>query len=54
MLSGMRLEYAAAIKPNSACGVKTKSSIQAAGALVLMLLLASAAQAQCTAVGPLA
>ena len=52
MFSGMRLDYVACIKPKVlACGVKTKGPILGAGALVLTLFSASAAQAQCTVVG---
>src|SRR5882757_6490791 len=48
----MRLDYVACIKPKVlACGVKTKGPILGAGALVLTLFSASAAQAQCTVVG---
>jgi Autotransporter beta-domain len=54
MLSGGRAEYSAAIRSNLACGVRAKRPILGAGILVLMLFSASAAQAQCTAAGPLA
>jgi len=55
MFSGMRLEDVAGIKPKAlAWGIKTSSPILGAGALVLALFSASAAQAQCTATGPLA
>ncbi len=54
VLSEMRVAYAAGSRSNFACGVGAKSPILGAGALVLMLLSASAVQAQCTAVGPLA
>ena len=45
---------ARAVGPNFAGDVKAKIPILVAGAFVLILLLDSAAQAQCTAVGPLA
>jgi opacity protein-like surface antigen len=52
MFSAMRLDYVACIKPKVlACGVRTKGPILGAGALALTLFSASAAQAQCTAVG---
>jgi hypothetical protein len=52
MFSGMRLDYVACIKPKVlACGVMTRGPILGAGALVLALFSASAAQAQCTVVG---
>jgi len=52
MFSGMRLDYVACIKPKVlACGVTTRGPILGAGALVLALFSASAAQAQCTVVG---
>jgi hypothetical protein len=55
MFSGMRLDYAACIKPKAlACGVKTKGPILGAGALALTLLSASGAQAQCVGTGVLA
>jgi opacity protein-like surface antigen len=55
MLSAMRLDYVACIKPKVlACGVKTKGPILGAGALALTLFSASAAQAQCVGTGALA
>jgi opacity protein-like surface antigen len=52
MLSAMRLDYAAFIKPKVlACGVRTKGPILGAGALALTLFSGAAAQAQCTVVG---
>jgi opacity protein-like surface antigen len=55
MFSGMRVEYVVGLEPKAlACGVRTKSPILGAGAFVLMLFSASAAQAQCTAAGPVA
>ena len=54
MLSVMRAEYAAGSRSNCACGVRAKSPILGAGALVLVLSSASAVRAQCTVIGPLA
>src|SRR5712671_7839024 len=52
MFSRMRLESVACVRPKVlACGAKTKAPILGAGALALTLFSASAAQAQCTAVG---
>ena len=52
MISGSRAEYVAGIRRKVlARSLKTKSLIPGAGALVLMLFSASAAQAQCTSVG---
>jgi len=52
MISGMRVQYLAGIGAKIlACSVKPKSPILGAGALVLMLFSAPAAQAQCTSVG---
>src|SRR5260370_7805919 len=50
----MRAEYAAGSRSNCACGVRAKSPILGAGALVLVLSSASAVRAQCTVIGPLA
>jgi opacity protein-like surface antigen len=52
MIGGMRVEYVAGIRPKALTrGVRTTSPILGAGAFVLMLFSASAAQAQCTAAG---
>src|SRR5260370_35288221 len=50
----MRAEYADGSRSNCACGVRAKSPILGAGALVLVLSSASAVRAQCTVIGPLA
>ena len=52
MIGGNRLEYLSGTRPNVlACSVNMKCPVLGAGALVLMLFSASAAQAQCTPVG---
>jgi opacity protein-like surface antigen len=52
MFGEIRMESVAGITLKAlAVGVRTKSTIPGAGALVLMLFYGSAAQAQCTAVG---
>ena len=52
MISGIGVGYLAGIRPKVlVCSARTKSPILGAGALVLMLFSASAAQAQCTSVG---
>ena len=52
MIRGIGLEHLAGIRPKVfACSVRAKSAIVGAGAFVLMLFSASAAQAQCTPVG---
>ena len=55
MFSAIRVECVVGLESNAlACGVKRKGAILAAGALVLTLLSASGAQAQCTGSGALA
>ena len=52
MVGGIKAEYLAGTTPKVlACSVTTKSPVMCAGAVVLMLFSASAAQAQCTSVG---
>jgi hypothetical protein len=49
MIGSTRVEHVAGVRSKAlACGVKTTSPVLGAGAVVLMLFSASAAQAQCT------
>lgn len=51
-MGGSRLEYLSGTRPKvSACGVNMKCAVLGAGALMVALFSASAAQAQCTPVG---